>query len=168
MVEKVTLAVVSFIVGFDITLSLLYYHTHWVWWLQVGLAVLGGVVLLGLSFWFYRVGLFLLGAVSGIVIVAVVLSMKDEAMFGAWKYAVFAGAAILLGVAAVLLERPLTIFATSVFGAYLVVASVSFFMDSSIHAVLQDVFRNDFHNVDATWKSWILLGNVVPLRLTTH
>merc|ERR1711988_1952503 len=69
-------------------------------------AVLGGVVLLGLSFWFYRVGLFLLGVVSGIVIVAVVLSMKDEAMFGAWKYAVFAGAAILLGVAAVLLERP--------------------------------------------------------------
>eukprot|EP01114_Cavostelium_apophysatum_P016615 TRINITY_DN476_c0_g1_i1.p1 TRINITY_DN476_c0_g1~~TRINITY_DN476_c0_g1_i1.p1 ORF type:complete len:281 (+),score=51.59 TRINITY_DN476_c0_g1_i1:71-844(+) len=157
---KPVLFVVGFAIAGGLTYLGLYYHT------SVGLIVLiaapilagiiGGILLVVFSI----VGIFMLGAILGFLILSVILSAKDGGlisnhiaiwvMMGAFP---FAG-----GVIAVLIQKPLIIGATALGGSYAAVAGVDRFVKGGFSQVIPTLIANRFHEINADYKTYIEIG----------
>jgi len=87
-------------------------------------AVVAGVIGAGAVFFFYRVGVFLLGLLGAAVIARAALGGQSDLAASA----IVLAAAVFGGLTALFLERPLITVATAAIGAWIVINGIAFFV----------------------------------------
>ncbi|RKP03049.1 hypothetical protein CXG81DRAFT_24359 [Caulochytrium protostelioides] len=137
----------------------------WIWFIAILLSgILFGAMLLCL----YRVGLFILGALLGLVIAIAILSLRSQGLIHsvAGRAAFLALMALAGGIAILFLERPVMIIATAVLGSYAAFYGIDLFAGTGFADALPE-FLGAGNGYDLTgpvggmligWLVFCLLG----------
>ena len=141
-------------------------------WVTQGnqLAALIGLFLGGMCgafalFFLYRAGVFILGMLGAALIAHNFLDARPET----WIPLVVVGVAIVGGLIALLLERPVVLLATAAIGAWIVVSGVAYFMLGSTEVQdLSEIFESEDQRI-IVMASWTVLtiGGVLSQIATT-
>lgn len=100
---------------------------------------LGGLCGAAAMLFLYRTGLFAVGLLGGALVVYAVLGEREES----WVITAVIGAALVGGLGALLLERPMMTLCTAAIGAWVLVQGLAFFiLGGESPTVLQEALRN--------------------------
>jgi len=118
---RVLMGLYGFFLGGLTCFSLLSANTSLSMLLILIISIVAGIVLAGLVFFLYSVGVFLAGAALGLLVANTALSFVSAQLDPTLMIVIYALAAIVCGILALALRRPFIIIATSFFGAYNVI-----------------------------------------------
>jgi len=154
---KPVLFIAGFIIFAGLTYLILWHHS------SVGLGVLvvctavagivGGIVML----FVVKVGIFILGASAGFLLFCVAMSVRDQGLIHE-PIAIYVGMCacfVIGGVIALLIQKPLIIFATAFGGSYAVIAGVDRFAHGGFCEVIPNLIAYHRELIDADYKTYI-------------
>eukprot|EP01100_Stratorugosa_tubuloviscum_P009430 TRINITY_DN3962_c0_g1_i2.p1 TRINITY_DN3962_c0_g1~~TRINITY_DN3962_c0_g1_i2.p1 ORF type:complete len:208 (-),score=65.05 TRINITY_DN3962_c0_g1_i2:64-687(-) len=160
---KIAIFFGGLIAGGGITYILLEEYTElddWIIWIISGVV---GLISAFLAFFVVNLGLFLLGAMLGVVIASIIQGTVSGGLItsevGIWCFVAII--ALLCGALTVILKKPVIIFGTSILGSFAVIASISYFGNCNEFMRVIPILFEDFSqydDIELNTVSWILLG----------
>jgi len=164
---KPVLFIVGFIIFAGITYLILWSHS------SVGVLVLvvctvvagivGGIVML----FVVKVGIFMLGASAGFILFCVVMSVRNQGLIHE-PIAIYVGMCasfVIGGVIALLVQKPLIIFATAFGGSYAVIAGIDRYVQGGFCQVIPHLIANHRELINADYKTYIEIAACVVLTV---
>ncbi|PVV02954.1 hypothetical protein BB560_002583 [Smittium megazygosporum] len=133
--------------------------------------LIGGVVVgitVGvLAVVFYKVGVFFVGAASGLALGAFILTWSGEGIFHQeWLRILFLAIfAAIGGVLILFLEKPTIIIGSSILGAYITFIGIDCFARTGYKDIIANIFRGVTGNMGRDAKVYAMLGGTIALAL---
>mmetsp|Transcript_747 Transcript_747/g.1722 ORF Transcript_747/g.1722 Transcript_747/m.1722 type:complete len:244 (-) Transcript_747:73-804(-) len=134
-------------------------------WLAGLIAILAGLVIALLALCIWPIGVFLTGAWAGFLIGCVIMSTVNGGLIQVdWgAYLFLSLMALLCGILAVILQRPVVILATAISGAYLFLAGIDGFVylladhkgGGSFWLIVPFLMQGKLDQLDADWITWL-------------
>jgi hypothetical protein len=161
------LGIAGFVVGCGICFEVLYYHTHIAGWLLIGVSIVAGIIVAVVSMFLVEVGIFVLGAVLGFLLLSLVIGSHDKGLIPSRtvQYILMGAVPFASGVLALIFQKFLIILATAFAGSYAVIVGIDRFVKGGFSQVIPHMIADKTDQIDANYKTWIEIGACVVLFL---
>eukprot|EP01102_Stenamoeba_stenopodia_P021795 TRINITY_DN887_c0_g1_i1.p1 TRINITY_DN887_c0_g1~~TRINITY_DN887_c0_g1_i1.p1 ORF type:complete len:313 (-),score=78.74 TRINITY_DN887_c0_g1_i1:75-1013(-) len=163
----ILLFVLGWVLGTVIFYNVLDEHTQLKTWIVIVIAVVVGIACGVLAIIFYFVGIFLLGALLGLIFITSILSVREGTLIHnqTVRIVVVVSVSLAFAIAALLLQRIMIIVATGVSGAYWIVSGIDYLIKGNLSAFIPEMFRGNLDNLQPNWKTWLMLAFLIVLSI---
>ncbi|PVV05471.1 hypothetical protein BB560_000003 [Smittium megazygosporum] len=132
-------------------------------------SVVVGIIFGVLAIIFFKVGVFFVGAASGLALGAFILTWSGEGIFHQeWLRIVFLVIfAVIGGVLIVFLEKPIIIIGSSILGAYITFIGIDCFARTGYKDIVANIFRGVTVDIGRDAKVYAMLGGTIAFALVS-
>jgi len=155
----------GFLVGAGVCFFVLWYYTSTGLIVLIFAPLLTGIALGVILVFAISAGIFLLGATLGFLLFTMLVSVRDGGIVHSeiFNWVGMGVCSIVGGVIALLLQKPLIIMATSVGGAYAVIACIDRYVNGNFSRIIEQLIGN--RHIVAAYPTYIELGACLVLSL---
>jgi len=159
------LGITGFIAGAGICFYILYYHTSVPLWVVIVAPIGAGIALAVLMVLLSFIGIFLLGAVGGFLLVCLFLGSSEGGLIHnkIAIYVLLGAIPFACGVISLLIQKILIILATSFAGSYAVLACIDRYVQGGFSQVIPNIIGGTPDQIHADYKTYIEIGACVLL-----
>ena len=163
---KIVLFLIGFIIGGFLTYVLIlgfagdHIHETWVPYTAVSLAVIVGVLCGILTICIYYIGIFLVGATIGFLLMWLVLSAIDIPFFRAHIYVPVLGAivgAVIFGLLSLWVQKWFFMLGTAILGSFMMCWGLDYYLELAAMVYYLLLFAEHRSKLHPCWYSWMLV-----------
>jgi len=163
----ILLFILGWIIGAVIFWNVLEEHTTLAPWAVLVIAVTIGILFGILAIVFYFIGIFVVGALLGLIIISSILSVKEGTLIPneTVRIVVVVIFSLFCGVLAIFLQKIMIIVSTAITGAYWIVSGIDYLIKGNISQFIPEMFRGNLEDLQTNWKTWLMLSFLIVLSI---
>jgi len=150
----------GFIIGAGVCFCVLWYYTETGLIVLICAPLLAGIGLGLVLLFAISAGIFLLGAILGFLVFTMIVSVRDGGIVhnDIFNWVGMGACSIIGGVVALIIQKPLIIFATAIGGSYAVIACIDRYVGGGFSRVIVQLIGNRHWEIVASYPTYIELG----------